>query len=145
MSNFPSTPKDIGGKAIQYGDEVGISHNGGRPCLGENCIYCNVNSSQGAWDDECMGKILTLIDASIVDERQNKSMKDLLKQIYRTTQWEKSVSIEKAIARSLSLDKGDFCMNCKANLNDHAIKDIYVVDHDDGKLLCKTCAKDKLA
>lgn len=75
-----------------------IGHNCGKECQGEKCVFCEVNRVQGYSDDECLGKMLTLVDASISEERQNKALKDLLKQIFRKEQWEKSVSIEHVIA-----------------------------------------------
>lgn len=83
-------------------EAIGFAHNGGGKCTGESCIYCNLNREQSDFDNDCLGKLLTIIDGCVPQGEQNKAVKDLIRSSYRTLQWDKSVAIEKVVLRHLT-------------------------------------------
>jgi hypothetical protein len=60
--------------------------NGGRKCEGIVCVWCELENTINWWEQNTLGKILTVLDASIADKQQNKAIKDLIKQAYRVGQ-----------------------------------------------------------
>lgn len=57
-----------------------VAHNSNVKCGGENCPVCFWNT-QTAWiRQHRLGRILTILDAGITDEKQKKALKDLITQ-----------------------------------------------------------------
>lgn len=56
------------------------SHFGKIQCYGQfDCEFCGISRECREHQDDLVGKVLTVVDASITDESQRKAIKDLIK------------------------------------------------------------------
>lgn len=80
-----------------------MGHNSGVPCEGEDCIICRMNTDFSHYQDNLMGRLLTLCDAAIVNERQNKAFKDSVREAIHSILWDAREAMTVIVAKRLDL------------------------------------------
>jgi len=73
-------------------------------CLGQSIVVVPSFASH------LMGKVLTVIDASIVDEKQNKALKDVIKVMFREKQDEFTYSLLREVKGIVDSNHYSFMM-----------------------------------
>ena len=61
------------------------------------CIYCGLDSQVDVLRNRIFGRVLTIVDSAIPQGAQNKSVKDLIKQLVEEDIWSFSKDMTRAI------------------------------------------------
>ena len=81
-----------------HGDAVKCSGN-------EECLYCQISTQAYYFEQDLIGKVLTVLDSALSDDRQNKAVKDLVKGFIFQINWDMRKVINQMIQRHLNGDK----------------------------------------